>query len=160
LTEKNEYLPLSRKFEVGTLPLAQIFGLKASFEFLNSLDIKEIKTYETKLKKYALNELAKLKEKVIIYNQDLETVDIVLFNLKGYHSHDIAEYLGKNNICVRTGNFCCPYLKELIGTEAAIRISLFIYNNREDVDKLINSLERIIQKPAELLTSLSSKMNK
>lgn len=138
---------------MGTLPLAEIFGLKKSFEFLNSLDLKEIVDYERELKNYALRELAKL-EKVIIYNQNLETVDIAIFNLQGYHSHDVADYLGKNNICVRAGNFCCPYLKELIGVESAIRISLFIYNDKEEVDKLIYHLKKIIEEP-ELLFPLS-----
>ena len=152
-TINDYFLPLSQKFEVGTLPLAQIFGLKKSFEFLNSLDIREISDYEKELKDYALKELAKL-EKIIIYNQKLETIDIVLFNLQGYHSHDVSDYLGKNNICVRSGNFCCPYLKELIGVEAAIRISLFIYNTKEDIDKLIYHLKKIIKEP-ELLVPLS-----
>jgi cysteine desulfurase/selenocysteine lyase len=152
-TRNNYSLPLSQKFEVGTLPLAQIFGLKKSFEFLNSLDIKELSNYEKELKDYTLKELAKL-EKVIIYNQKLETIDIVLFNLQGYHAHDVADYLGKNNICVRAGNFCCPYLKELIGTESAIRISLFIYNTKEDIDKLIFHLKNVIKEP-ELLVPLS-----
>ena len=148
------FLPLIQKFEVGTLPLAQIFGLKASFEFLNSLDIKEVSTYEKEIKNYAISELEKL-EKITIYNKNLETIDIVLFNLQGYHAHDVADYLGKNNILVRAGNFCCPYLKELIGVESAIRISFFIYNTKDDIDKLIFSLKNIIKKP-ELLIPLTS----
>ena len=48
-----------------------------------------------------------------VLGEKLETVDIILFNLKGYHAHDVADYLGKNNICLRAGNFCCPYLKKL-----------------------------------------------
>jgi len=128
------------------LPLAQIFGLKKSFEFLNSLDIKEVSKYEKELKDYAIRELAKLK-KIIIYNKDLEAVDIILFNLEGFHAHDVADYLGKNNICVRAGNFCCPYLKELIGVEAAIRISLFIYNNEEDINKLVHLLKKLEKQP-------------
>jgi len=142
----NETLPLTQKFEVGTLPLAQIFGLKKGFEFLNDLDIKEVNKYEKELKDYAVRELAKLK-KVITYNRNLETVDIILFNLEGFHAHDVADYLGKNNICVRAGNFCCPYLKELIGVEAAIRISLFIYNNEEDINKLIYYLKKLEKQP-------------
>ena len=142
----DETLSLTQKFEVGTLPLAQIFGLKKSFEFLNNLDIKEVSKYEKELKDYAVRELAKLK-KVIIYNRNLETADIILFNLEGFHAHDVADYLGKNNICVRAGNFCCPYLKELIGVEAAIRISLFIYNNEEDINKLVYYLKKLEKQP-------------
>jgi cysteine desulfurase/selenocysteine lyase len=144
--KNNDDLPLPPKFEVGTLPLAQIFGLKASLEFLNSFDSKEISSYEEELKDYAIQELSKLK-KVTIYNRGLATVDIVLFNLPRFHAHDVAEYLGKNNICVRVGNFCCPYLKELIGVEAAIRISFFIYNNKEDIDKLIHYLRELESQP-------------
>ena len=140
-------LSLSQKFEVGTLPLAQIFGLRASFEFLNNLDNEEIRSYEKELKDYAVKELAKLK-KIVIYNQHLlENIGIILFNLQGYHAHDVADYLGKNNICVRAGNFCCPYLKELIGVEAAIRISLFVYNNKKDVDELIHYLKKMEKQP-------------
>jgi cysteine desulfurase / selenocysteine lyase len=150
----NELLPpLTQKFEVGTLPLAQIFGLKASFEFLNNLDIKEVFTYEKELKNYAISELEKL-EKITIYNKNLETIDIVLFNLQGYHAHDVADYLGRNNILVRAGNFCCPYSKELIGVESAIRISLFIYNNKNDIKKLIHHLKKVIKEP-ELMIDLA-----
>jgi len=116
------------------------------------LDIQEIINYEKGLKDYALNQLEKL-EKVIIYNKNLETVDIILFNLEGLHAHDVADYLGRNNICVRAGNFCCPYLKEVIGVESAIRISLFIYNTKEDINKLIYYLKKIIAEP-KLLVSL------
>ena len=148
-------MSLSQKFEVGTLPLAQIFGLRASFEFLNNLDSKEISDYEKELKDYAIKELAKL-EKIIIYNQHLlENIGIILFNLQGYHAHDVADYLGKNNICVRAGNFCCPYLKEVIGVEAAIRISLFVYNTKEDIDKLICYLKKLENKPELVINFLN-----
>jgi len=127
--------------------------LKKGFEFLNSLDIKEVNSYEKKLKDYAIKELTKLK-KIVIYNKNLETVDIILFNLEGFHAHDVADYLGKNNICIRAGNFCCPYLKELIGVEAAIRISLFIYNNKEDINKLVHCLKELENQP-ELIDFLN-----
>ncbi|CAG8447666.1 11324_t:CDS:2 [Racocetra fulgida] len=139
--------------QIGTLPLAQIFGLKASFEFLNSLDIKEINNYERELKNYALGKLKEL-EKVIIYNQELETVDIILFNLIGHHAHDVKNYLGKNSILVRADNFCCPYLPELIGEEAAVRISLFIYNTKEEIDKLVHCLKKLVENPDLIINVL------
>ncbi|WNE40097.1 MAG: Cysteine desulfurase SufS [Mycoplasmataceae bacterium] len=147
-----ENLPLNQKFEVGTLPLAQIFGLKKSFEFLNSLDIKEIEKQEINLKNYFIKELLKL-DKATIYNQNANSVNIILFNLKNYHSHDVADYLGRNNIYVRAGNFCCPYLNELIKTESAIRVSLAIYNTKKDIHTLINCLKDLIENP-ELIINL------
>ncbi|CAG8538933.1 6480_t:CDS:2, partial [Racocetra persica] len=150
---KNEPWLLTRKFEVGTLSLAQIFGLKAAFEFLNGLDIKVISNYERTLKNYALGKLKEL-EKVIIYNQELETVDIILFNLVGYHAHDVENYLSKNDILVRADNFCCPYLPELIGEEAAVRISLFIYNTKEEIDKLVYCLKELVENPDLIINAL------
>jgi cysteine desulfurase/selenocysteine lyase len=135
-----------KKLEVGTLPMAQIFGLKASFDFLNELDMKEVYNYEKSLRDYALQELKKI-EKISIYNYNLEAVGVVLFNLKDFHAHDVADYLGKRNIWVRAGNFCCPYLKELIGIEAALRVSLFIYNTKKDIDKLIYHLKELENQP-------------
>ncbi|MCE8163772.1 MAG: aminotransferase class V-fold PLP-dependent enzyme [Candidatus Moeniiplasma glomeromycotorum] len=145
-------LPLVQKFEVGTLPLAQIFGLKKSLEFLSGWEVKEIVRFERELKNYALNELIKLK-KIILYNQNLETVDIVLFNLEGFHAHDVADYLGRNEVYVRAGNFCCPFLEKLIGVSAAVRVSFFIYNTKKDIDKLIYYLKLVIDDP-QLLVAL------
>src|SRR6185369_11634129 len=112
ITEQN--LPLSQKFEVGTLPLAEIFGLKAAFLFLNNFSSKEIYNYESDLRNYALQKLKKIKG-IAIYNLNLTSASIITFNLLPYHAHDVADYLGKNNIVVRAGNFCCPYLNKLIG---------------------------------------------
>lgn len=146
----NQSLPLSQKFEVGTLPLAEIFGLKAAFEFLNSFTTEEIYKYENSLRNYALQKLKAIKS-VIIYNQNLVSANIITFNLSPYHAHDIADYLGKNNIYVRAGNFCCPYLGKLIGTNSALRISFGMYNNYDDIDELIFYLQKIIQNPQALL---------
>src|SRR3954471_15553758 len=141
--EKNpeSVFSLSSKFEVGTLPLAGIFGLKAAFEFLNNFDNKAIYKYENDLRNYALQKLKSIKN-IIIYNQNLISANIIIFNLLPYHAHDIADYLGKNNIYVRAGNFCCPYLDKLIGTNSALRISFGLYNNYKDIDKLIFYLQK------------------
>ncbi|MCE8162734.1 MAG: aminotransferase class V-fold PLP-dependent enzyme [Candidatus Moeniiplasma glomeromycotorum] len=153
LKKSNYHLPLDQKFEVGTLPLAEIFGLKKALEFLNGWTTKEISQFEKELKDYALTELTKLKE-IILYSQNLETIDIILFNLKGFHAHDVVDYLGRNEVYVRAGDFCCPYLEKLLGAASAIRVSLFIYNTKKDIDKLIYYLKKIIQEP-ELLVPLS-----
>ena len=89
--EKNaeQNLPLSQKFEVGTLPLAEIFGLKSAFEFLIKISTKKIYEYENNLRNYALQKLKKIKN-IVIYNQKLESANIITFNLP-YHPHDIAD---------------------------------------------------------------------
>jgi cysteine desulfurase/selenocysteine lyase len=62
--------------------------------------------------------------------------------------HDLTDYLAKNNIFVRGGSFCSPFLKELIGVSSAVRISFAIYNNKKDVDSLINCLKSLNDKDA------------
>jgi cysteine desulfurase/selenocysteine lyase len=136
--------------EVGTLPLAEIFGLKAAFEFLNKLGTKEIYEHENNLRNYALQKLTKIKG-MSIYNQNLVSANIITFNLPPYHAHDVTDYLGKNNILVRAGNFCCPYLDKLIGTSSALRISFGVYNNYDDIDELFLHLQKIIQNSQVLL---------
>jgi len=143
-------LPPCQKFEVGTLPLAEIFGLKAAFSFLDNFSIQEICNYENDLRSYALQKLKKIKG-IVIYNLNLISTNIIIFNLLPYHAHDIADYLGKNNVLVRAGNFCCPYLNKLIGTNSALRVSFGVYNNHNDVDELILHLQKIIQNPQILL---------
>lgn len=148
--DKTDNCSLSQKFEVGTLPLAEIFGLKAAFEFLDKLDLSEVCRYENNLRNYALQKLKKIPG-LIIYNQNLSSTNIITFNLPPYHAHDIADYLGRNNIYVRAGNFCCPFLNKLINTNSALRVSLAMYNNYNDIDKLISCLQEIIQNPQVLL---------
>jgi len=130
-----------KKFEVGTLPLAQIFGLKKSFEFINNL--KKNKRLIL-IKNYALKKLSNLKN-IIIYNKNsFNNKNIIIFNIKRIHSHDITDYLGKKGIIVRSGNFCCPYLKNFIKKESAIRLSFSIYNNKKEFNKFFFIMKKII----------------
>jgi len=141
---------LSQKFEVGTLPLAEIFGLKAAFKFLNKFSFAKINQQEKNLKNYALQKLKKIPN-LVIYNQNSSSINIITFNLPPHHAHDVADYLGKNNIYVRAGNFCCPYLNKLINTNSALRISIALYNNYNDIDQLVYHLQKIVQNPQLLL---------
>lgn len=135
---------------MGTLPLAQIFGLKASFEFLNKIEPFDIYQHENNLRNYTLTKLKKIK-KIIVYNENLMVNNFITFNLLGCHAHDVVDYLGKNNILLRAGDFCCPYLTKLIGTNSALRISFDLYNDYADIDKLITYLQKITQNPQDLV---------
>jgi len=147
VTKKLTNFSLSQKFEVGTLPLAQIFGLRAVFEWLSNFDRNKIKKQEKELWNYACQELETLAG-ITIYNQNFSQVsNIILCNFKQYHAHDIVDYLSRNNIFVRAGNFCSPFLKKLIGTESALRISLTFYNNKNDIDRLVFLLKKLSKKP-------------
>lgn len=137
------------KFEVGTLPLSQIFGLKEVFIFLNNLDWSKQLVKQKNIRNYTIKRLSEIKD-VVIYNKNFSS-SIILFNILNFHSHDVSNYLAKNNIFVRGGSFCSPFLKELIGVSSAIRVSLAIYNNKSDIDKLVNCLKDLNQDKISLL---------
>ena len=65
---------------------------------------------------------------------------IVTFNYKDIFSQDLAIYLNKENICVRAGNHCAKILKEEIGVKNTCRVSLYLYNTKEEIDKLVDTL--------------------
>ena len=124
--------------EPGTMHLAGIFGLNASLDYFNSLDLEEVNKYIDDLAKYLFDDLSKI-DNVRISSKRGDS--IVLFYVKGIEPQDVSSYLGHNNIYVRSGFFCNQYLKH-IKDKAYIRISLSFYNTKEDIDKLCSSIKK------------------
>lgn len=134
-----EYKELPEKLEAGTQNLAGILGFSKAIDYINSIGIDNIKKREIELKKYMVDKLSNLKN-VIIYNKDVEN-GIVTFNVKDVFAQDVAAYLDKNNICVRVGNHCAKILSEVLGVKNTCRISLYFYNTKEEIDKLVELLD-------------------
>lgn len=134
-----EYKELPEKLEAGTLNLSGILGFSKAIDYINSIGIDNIKKREIELKKYMVDKLSNLKN-VIIYNKDVEN-GIVTFNVKDVFAQDVAAYLDKNNICVRVGNHCAKILSEVLGVKNTCRISLYFYNTKEEIDKLVELLD-------------------
>ncbi|QGS52190.1 aminotransferase class V-fold PLP-dependent enzyme [Spiroplasma tabanidicola] len=130
------------KFEAGTLNLSAIAGLKAAIDFIEEHNIENINNYLRDLKKYFIANINKIElEKFEFYNINNHE-PIILFNLKNVNAQDFGSFLNKKyNILVRTGKHCARLAKHLIDSESTIRISLSIYNNKEDIDKLIIALQ-------------------
>lgn len=134
-----EYKELPEKLEAGTQNLSGILGFSKAIDYINSIGIDNIKRKEIELKKYMVDKLSKLKN-VIIYNKDVEN-GIVTFNIKDVFAQDVAAYLDKNNICVRVGNHCAKILSEVLGVKNTCRISLYFYNTKEEIDKIVKLLD-------------------
>lgn len=134
-----EYKELPEKLEAGTQNLSGILGFSKAIDYINSIGIDNIKKREIELKKYMVDKLSNLKN-VIIYNKDVEN-GIVTFNVKEVFAQDVAAYLDKNNICVRVGNHCAKILSEVLGVKNTCRISLYFYNTKEEIDKLVELLD-------------------
>ena len=91
------------------------------------------------LKSYMVEKMSKLKN-ITIYNKDIQN-GIVTFNVEGVFAQDVAAYLNKHNICVRVGNHCAKILSEVLGVKNTCRASLYFYNTKEEIDKLIEKLD-------------------
>ena len=127
------------KFEAGTPPIAEVIGLGASIDFINTLDLNKIFTYEKNLYNYALEKIQSFND-ITIYGNSPQKGGIIAFNIDGIHANDLAMILDQRNIAIRTGHHCAQPLMKYLNIKASARASFGIYNNTNDVDVFINSL--------------------
>ncbi|MBQ6539169.1 MAG: cysteine desulfurase [Bacilli bacterium] len=127
------------KFEAGTPPIAEVIGLREACLYLEKIGMDKIHEYEVELKKYLVSKLEKNK-RIIFYNKNSNS-GILSFNVDGVFAQDVAIYLSKHNICVRAGNHCAKLLDEEIGISNTVRVSLYFYNTKEEIDKLVKVLD-------------------
>ncbi|UUM25603.1 aminotransferase class V-fold PLP-dependent enzyme [Mycoplasmopsis agalactiae] len=128
------------KFEPGTLNFAAIFMFNRSIDFFNEyIGYEKSKQILKKLSNYAYDELLKVQNIEIYSKRDDH---IILFNIKGINSQDVAHFLGVNNIYVRSGIFCAHYLKNFACNDSFVRVSLGVYNNKNDINKLTHALKK------------------
>ncbi len=139
---KDGYIELREiptRLEGGTPNIEGVLGLGEAISYIESIGINKINAYEKDLRKYLVNELDKL-DFITIYNKNVDT-NIVAFNINGVFAQDTAIYLDKYNICVRAGNHCAKILDNVFNVSNTVRISLSFYNNKEEIDLLINVLK-------------------
>lgn len=127
------------KFEAGTPPIAEVIGLKEAIKYIESIGVSRIRQHELELKKYLVDELLKIPN-IVIYNKNSKS-GIVAFNIKGVFPQDTSIYLNHYNIAIRAGNHCAKVLKEELNIKNTCRISLYLYNTKEELDKLIEVLK-------------------
>lgn len=146
-SETEVYLKdLPQRLEAGTPNIAGAIGLGAAIDYLSNIGMDTISIYEQKLKTYLINKLKKIPH-IQIINEEADS-GIVAFNVEDIFAQDVAYYLNKYNICVRAGNHCAKILKNTIGVKNTVRISLYFYNTKEEIDTLVNLLsnkEKIIK---------------
>lgn len=135
-----KYSSTPTRFEAGTPNIEGIIGFGYIIEYLNKIGMDNIHRYELELKDYALSKLKGI-DKIKIYNENTDS-GIIVFNLDDIFAQDLAIYLNKYNICVRAGNHCAKMVHDIIDVNNTVRVSLYFYNNKEDIDKLIEALSK------------------
>lgn len=133
-----ELKPSPIKFEAGTPPIAEVIGLRQAILYLMDIGMDNIHKHEVELKKYLVSELEKI-DNIVMYNKNSNS-GILAFNLKDVFSQDTSVYLNHYNIYVRAGNHCSKMLKDEINIKNTVRVSMYLYNNKDDVDKLVDVL--------------------
>jgi cysteine desulfurase/selenocysteine lyase len=139
------YAEIPEKFEAGTQNIAEAIALGEAIKYIEQIGFKKIQEHEKELTEYALEQLNTISN-IEIYNPGKEkSSPVISFNLKDIHPHDVATILNDNNIAVRAGHHCCMPLMKKLGIQGTCRASFSIYNNREDIDKLIVALKKCIE---------------
>ncbi len=132
------YNSMPHMLEAGTPNIAGVIGFGSVINYLLNIGIDKINNYEKELRKYAIEQMKKIPN-IMIYNESSES-SIITFNIKDIFPQDVAIYLNKYNICIRAGNHCAKILKEEIGIKNTCRVSLYFYNTKEEIDKLVEVL--------------------
>ena len=136
--------PVPAKFEAGTPPIAEAVGFGAAVDYLEGLGMANVRRHEMDLTRYALDALRERHgERITIHGPDNVEVrgGVISFTFGDVHPHDVSQVLDARNVCVRAGHHCAKPLMRVLGVPATTRASLYLYNDRSDVDALVDALD-------------------
>lgn len=144
--DRSVWNELPEKFEAGTPNVAGAVGLEAAIYYLNKIGLENIRIHERELTEYTLDKLRKISQVTIYGSMNTEIRSgIVTFNINGVHPHDVSEVLDKRGIAVRVGHHCTMPLHQKLNIPASVRASFYIYNTKEEIDKLIEGIRETIK---------------
>lgn len=134
---------LPYKFEAGTQNVESAVGLSKAIDYLNEIGMDNVEKIEKELISYAIEEISKLDYVKIYGPRDIEKRGGVLsFEIDGVHPHDVASIFDTFGVCIRAGNHCAQPLMRYLGVNATSRASIYFYNTKEDIDRLIEAIKK------------------
>lgn len=139
--EKTTFAELPFKFEAGTPNVDGMLGLEAAIQFLQSLGLENIKKVEDDLHQYATQKLMAIPGLQIIGTAK-NKASVISFLLDNIHPFDAGTIIDQMGVAVRTGNHCAQPIMDKMGITGTIRASISIYNNQQDIDRLVEAIER------------------
>ncbi len=133
------YGDLPNKYEAGTMATAQVIAFDQSIKFMENIGIENIMQHEADLVEYG-QELLKKNNSVKLIGSPKNKGGVLSFTLEGVHPHDIATILDEDGVAIRAGHHCCQILHDKLNIPASARASVGIYNTKDDLDKLNDSI--------------------
>jgi cysteine desulfurase/selenocysteine lyase len=140
--EKTTYNVIPYKFEAGTPNIAGGIGLGAAIDYVTGLGIDAIAAHEDELLRHGTEVLQAIPGLRLVGTAK-HKAGVLSFVLDGIHPHDIGTVLDYEGIAVRTGHHCAQPVMDRYGIAATVRVSLALYNTREDIDAFIAALARV-----------------
>ena len=140
-TDGATYTDLPAKFEAGTPPLVEAYGLGIAIDYVEEFGISEISEYEKKLTGYALDEMQEL-DFIEIHGGNNDKHSIISFNLSNIHPHEVSSFLDVEGVAIRAGHHCCQPLMKHLNLNSTARVSFGMYNTEYEVDIFINALRK------------------
>ena len=132
------------KFEAGTPNIADVIGFGAAIDYLQEIGMDNVREHEVELTLYALEKLSNVSGiKIYGTNQMQWRGGVISFNFSDVHPHDVAQIVDREGIAIRSGHHCAQVLMEKLDVAATSRASFYIYNTKDDVDRLITALHKV-----------------
>lgn len=133
--------PLPWKLEAGTPHIAGAIGLGAAISYLEAIGMDQVHAHEADLVAYTLPRLQAI-DGLTVYGPERadERSGVLAFNIDGLHPHDLATALDYEGVAVRAGHHCAQPLHKYLGLHSTVRASFYLYNTREDCDRLIEAI--------------------
>ena len=143
---QSTWAPLPAKLEAGTPNICGAVGLSAAINYLKNIGMEKVRQHEIEITEYALAKLDKIEGIRILGPKNAnERTGLVSFTIDKIHSHDLASVLNTEGIAVRSGHHCCMPLHKKFNIPSTTRVSFYIYNTKEDVDRLIEGIEKALK---------------
>ncbi|GAC1364673.1 MAG: cysteine desulfurase SufS [Actinomycetota bacterium] len=142
--DHSTYNEVPYKFEAGTPPFAEVIGLGAAIDYLNSLGMKAIRDHEVELTAYGLERLRAIPGMTVYGPERAEDKGgVIAFNFNEVHAHDVGTILDSRGVAIRAGHHCAKLLMRKLGVPATARASFYLYNTEEEVDRLVEALAEV-----------------
>ncbi len=129
------------KFEAGTMQTAEVVAFSESIKLVEKIGLDKISEIENEVLRYGIDKLKK-NNSISLIGEPKNKASVISFTIKGIHPHDIATILDDDGVAIRAGHHCCQILHEKIGVPATARASLGLYNSKDDIDVLLNAINK------------------